>query len=367
MGTSEGLDSSKTNNILYASQLFKNYGDTTWNSYLAVQNAESSPIMVTVSYTDRFGVSYPSATESVSIPAQSNHIFYQSDNSNLPNWIITGATISGTGKMAATAAFFNGGATYTTTQFNSYSPVSTGANKLFVPRFVRNYHAFQSGLTIQNVGSAPTSATVTFTFAGSNYITTTGTINPGATWVRYAPTNIPELAPVDSLPQAQRFGSAVVQAALGGLIVANVNQDNRGECFGVSGCTVDAANQVGWSSTYMAVPDGGQTSTVYVVEFMKHVGSPDYSGGFQITNTTGSAGTCSIQYPTASAANETNVPLPANGAISRFGPDVSNLPSGYDNSVIVTCTQPVIGIYNYSARSTSYYGDSEGTANATNR
>lgn len=371
IGTSEGIDSTKTSNMLFVPQLLKNFGSTTFNSYLAVQNTESSPITVTISYTDRFGTAYPLATESMQVPAQSNHIFYQSNNANLPDGIITGAVISGTGKMAAVATIFNGGATYTTTQYQSFAPGSTGANKLFVPRFVRNYHAFNGGLTIQNVGSSATSATVTFTFNGTNYITTTGTINPGATWVRYAPL-IPELAPVDALGQSLRFGSAIVQAAPGGLLVANVNEDNRGlagGCNGVAGCTFDGVTQEGWAATYMAIPDGAQTNTVFIPEFMNHVGSPDFDGGFQVTNTTGSAGTCNITYPadTGLSANQIGVVLPANGSISRFGPDVTNLDSPYDNSVVIACTQPVIGIVNFSARAAGYYGDTTGNANAINQ
>jgi|GEM_PF-445284 len=368
IGTSEGIDSSKASTVLFVPQLFKNFGSTTFNSFLAVQNTEVSPITVTVSYTDRFGTAYPLATESVQVPGQSNHVFYQSNNGNLPDGIITGAVISGTGKMAAVASVFNGGTTYTTTQYQSYAPAPAGANKIFVPRFVRNYHAFNGGISLQNVGSAATSATVTFTFNGTNYVTTTGTINPGATWVRYAPL-IPELAPVDALSQPLRFGSAVIQAAPSGLLVANVNEDNRGVagCNGVAGCTLDAANQEGWAATYMAVPDGTQTLTVFIPEFMNHVGSPDFDGGYQIANTTGSAGTCNLIYPTASLANESGVVLPANGSISRFGPNVVNLPSGYDNSVVVTCTQPVIGIVNFSARNATYYGDSTGNGNAINQ
>jgi hypothetical protein len=363
----QGFDSNRIGTTLYVPQLDKNYSNPTWNSYLAVQNTESNPITVTVAYTDRFGTSYPSATENIQIPGQSNHVFYPSNNVNLPDNLITGAVINGTGKIAAVASFFNGATDYTTSQFNTYAPLPSGGNKLFVPRLLRNYHAFNSGISIQNVGAAPTSATITFSFGGSTYITSTGTINPGALWLKYLPTNVPELAPVDALPQPQRFGSAVIQAAPGGSIIANVNEDNRGNCNGVAGCTVDSPTQIGWSDTILAVPDGSQTTTVFIAEFMSHVGSPDYSGGFQITNTTGSAGTCNFTYSGASAANETGVTLPANGSISRFGPNVVNLPSGFDNSVIATCTQPVIGIYNFSARSSTYYGDTSASVNAVNQ
>lgn len=368
IATNEGFASGQTSAVMFVPQLEKNFSSSGWNSYLAVQNTESSPITVTVSYTDRFGVAYPSATESISIPAQSNHVFYQADNAFLPDNLIAGAMISGTGKMAAIAALFNGAATYTSTQFLSYSAFPSGANKLLVPRFLRNFHAFQSGLAIQNVGSSSTTVTITFSFAGNTYVVNAGAISPGASLTKYAPI-IPELAPVDSLVQSQRFGSAVIQAAPGGLIIANINEDNRGlsNCNGVSGCTFDSANQEGWAASYGAIPDGSQTNTFYIAQLMNHVGSPDYSGGFQITNTTSNAGTCNISYSGAPAANEASVSLPANGAISRFAPIIPSLPSGFNNSVVVTCTQPVIGIYNYSARSSTYYGDSEGTGEAVNQ
>ncbi len=100
---------------------------------------------------------------------------------------------------------------------------------MFVPRFVRNYYGFQGGLTVQNIGGADTSVTITFTFAGNPYVYTSGTIVPGATFALYANDITNWLGWMHYL-LASRTGSAIIQAAVGGSIVAIVNEDNRGVC-----------------------------------------------------------------------------------------------------------------------------------------
>jgi hypothetical protein len=362
-GSAGGLDSSQIGTTLFLPQVCKSYSG--WSSYFAVQNTESTAITVSVSYADRYGVAYPSANESVSVPAQSNHIFYLEDNGNIPSNFLGGATVTSTGKMAGIVNFYYTGADYTTAQFLSYTAFSSGANKLLVPNFVRNFYGYQGGLSVQNVGGANTSVTITFTFAGSSYVYTSGTIVPGATIALYAP-DITEIAAVDSLPVNQRTGSAVIQAATGGLIVANVNVDNRNTCT-ASSCGTITTNSLGQSATYSAVNNGTQTNTVYFVQVARHVGTADFSGGYAYSNTTSNATTCSVTFPSAPAANQTGVALAANDTNSIYAPNVTNLPDGFNGSVIVTCGQPIIGISNISARNTAYLGDSYGQANGFNR
>jgi hypothetical protein len=175
------------------------------------------------------------------------------------------------------------------------------------------------------------------------------------------------LVPVDSLPVSQRTGSAIIQADAGGTIVANVNQDNRGSCTSGVACGTIQPNWIGQAAAYSAVADGTQTDTVYFVQVARHVGTPDFSGGYAYSNTTASATTCSVTFPSATAANQTGVALAANSTNSIFAPNVTNLPDGYDGSVIVTCGQPIIGISNISGRNTAYLGDSYGQTNGFNR
>lgn len=366
IGSSGGIDSSATSTSLYAPQLFKAFSGTNWNSYIAVQNTESSPITVYVNYADRNGVQYPTARESFSVPAQTTHVFYQASNSNLPSNFLGGAVITSTGKMAGTVNYYNGAATYQSAQFHSYNTFSSGGSTLYVPRFVRNYYGYNGGLSVQNVGGGTTSVTVTFSFNGVSYVANSGPIVPGATYSPYAP-NITVLNPLDALPVGQRSGSAIINAAPGGTVVAIVNEDNRGTC-GSAACPAIEANQVGWGSTYNAYLQGQQTSTIFFAQVLSKVGAAtQYGGGFQLQNTTGTATTCNISYSGASAANETGVPLGANSSLSRYAPNVPNLPAGFNSSVKVVCGQPVVGIANLGARNTTYWGDSMSTSNGLNQ
>jgi hypothetical protein len=361
--TSAGVTAEKTSSTLYAPQVIKALGG--FNSYVSVQNSESTAQTVYVSYIDRFGVPYPSAKEQFTIPAQSSHIFYQSQNANLPAGFLGGATITSTGNLASVVAFYNDASNTGRTQFNTYTAFPSGANKVLLPRVVRNYYGFQGGLSVQNVGVAATAITVTFSFAGNTYVVGNVSILPGATYSPYLP-GLAELAAVDALPVGQRTGNAVIQAAPGGSIVAIVNEDNRGTCNSAPGCGTIPTEQIGFSNTYTGFPDGAQTTTSFFTQVTRKAGSI-FSGGFQLANTTGVATTCDITYSGAAAANETGVALAANGSLSRFAPNVASLPDGFNSSVKVVCGQAVVGISNLSARSTGYYGDSFAAANGLNQ
>lgn len=361
MATSAGFADTQAAPTMYAPQVMKNLAGT-WSSYIAVQNTTSASVPVTVTYKDRNGNSLPAATETRTIKAQSNWVFYQSDNANLVNGFVGAATIAandGVSGLAVTVNFYNSGASSDTAQFQSYNGFGSGANKLFVPRIVRNYYGYNGGMSIQNVGSDSATVKVTFNFAGNTYVYNSPTIAPGAALALYAP-NIAELNPVDGLNVTQRFGSAVIQASAGDSVVAIVNEDNRG------GSGVPA-ERIGQGSTYNAIAEGSQTKTVFFPQITRKAGIV-FSGGFQVANATSTAGTCTIKYNADTDANESNVPLPANGSIARYAPNVANLTDGYNASVTVTCTQSVIGIANLAAEpGTGKLGDSATSANGLNQ
>lgn len=360
IGTSAGFSDTQTSTTMYVPQVMKNLAGT-WSSYIAVQNTSSSDTNVTVTYKNTAGQTVNAATESnVQIKAQSNHIFYQTDNAGLPNGFIGAATITSTGgALAVTVNFYNSGADANTAQLHSYNGFASGAQKLFVPRIVRNFYGYNGGLSIQNVGASATTVQITFNFAGNSYVYNSPSIASGAALALYAP-NISQLNPVDNLTVNQRFGSAVIQAASGGQIVAIVNEDNRG------GAGVPA-ERVGQGSSYNAIADGSQTNTVFFAQITRKAGGV-FSGGFQVANTTGSAGTCTITYAGQAGATENNVPLPANGSIARYAPNVSGLPDPFNAAATVACTQPIVGISNLAAEPGSgRYGDSFTQANGLNR
>jgi len=361
MGTSAGFADTETAPTMYAPQVMKNLAGA-WSSYVAVQNTTTSATNVTVTYKDRFGNDVPAATESKNIQGQSNHVFYQTDNTGLPAGFLGAATIAaddGTSGLAVTVNFYNSGSSSGTSQFQSYNGFSGGSNTLLVPRVVRNFYGYNSGMSIQNIGGSGTTVRITFNFSGNQYVYNSGTINSGAALALYLP-DVSALNPVDSLPVQQRFGNATVEVVSGGPIVAIVNEDNRG------GSGVPA-ERVGQGSTYNAINDGEQTSSLFFAQLTNKAGGI-FSGGFQVANTTGSAGTCNIVYGADPDANETNVPLPANGSFPRYAPNVSNLNVGYNASVSVDCTQPVVGISNFAAEPGSgKRGDSYTTGNGLNK
>lgn len=361
IATSSGFADTQTSPKMFVPQVMKNLAGT-WSSYIAVQNTTTAPAQVTVTYKDRNGNNVPAATETFLIPSQSNKVFYQSDNANLPNGFLGAATVAAndnTSGLAVTVNFYNSGASSGTAQFHSYNGFGAGANRLLVPRFVRNYYGYNGGLTVQNVGTSATTVQIKFNFFGNTYTYNSPTINPGAALALYA-TDIAALNPVDSLPVQQHYGNAVIKAATGGSIVAIVNEDNRG------GAGIPA-ERIGQGSTFNAIPDGSQTGTVFFAQIPSKAGGV-FSGGFQFSNTTATAATCQIKYNADTDANETGVPLPGNGTISRYAPNVPNLNYGYNASVTVICTQPIVGIANLAAEPGSgKYGDSLTTSNGLNR
>jgi len=322
---------------MYVAQVMNNLSG--FSSYIAVQNTESTAVTAQVTFKDKNGLAVPAATKNAVIPAQTNHIFYQDDPaSGLPANFIGSATVTGSGggKLAVLVNFYNSGASNLTSQFHSYNGVATGASKILMPRVVRNFFGYNSGWSIQNIGASSTVVTVTYTFAGVQHTQVTPAIPAGSAAFAYLP-NVTQLAAVDALPVGQRFGNAVVQGAPGSQIIAIVNEDNR-----------DPASPIerqGQGATYNALRQGSQTPTVFFPQVVRKAGNI-FSGGFNIANTTAAAGTCNITYSGAAPANESGVPLAANGTIARFGPNVANLPDGFNASVKATCTVAVIGINN---------------------
>lgn len=360
LGVSAGFDNTQTGPTMFLPQIEKAFSG--WNSYFMVQNPNSSPVNITITYRDRYGVDYPAATETATIPAQAGKIFYQSDNSNLPSNFLGAAKVSaddGTSPLAVIANFYNSGTNNTTAQIHSYNGFSAGAKKLYAPYVVRNYYGYNGGIAIQNVGSTATTVTITFRFGENDYIYNSPSIAVGASLALYTP-NITVLDIVDTFGERDRFGSAVIEASGDGKIVAVINESN----FGGAGV---APERVGQGATYNAFNDGTQTNTVFFTQIPRNSGGI-WSGGFQVNNTTDIAGTCDIVYEGVPAANEVDVVLPASGSITRYGPNVPNLPDGFNKSVTINCTQPIFGIANLAINPGSgKYGDTFGQSNGLNR
>ncbi len=140
------------------------------------------------------------------------------------------------------------------------------------------------------------------------------------------------------------FGSAIITST-GGKIACTFNEDNRT----TSGPN---ANLNGQGDTYAGVPDGKQTKTAFFPQIVS-LGADSFRGGFQIQNTTGTAATCTYEFAAGTGVNPVqNVPLAANDSNSVFAESLLAQAGAagkkYNASMKVTCTQPIVGIYNLS-------------------
>ena len=145
-----------------------------------------------------------------------------------------------------------------------------------------------------------------------------------------------------------------------------VNEDNRG---GVSKGYVVPERRIGQGATYNAFLDGSQSLTVFFPQIPDKAGGI-FSGGFAFSNTTSTPGTCDIAYANNPSAAQNDLPMPGNGTISIYAPNVPNLPDGFNASVTATCTVDIIGIGNFAADPqvpTDRYGDSFTESNGLNQ
>ncbi len=349
IASSSGLIEAEIASTKYAPQVMKEfYG---WNSYFAVQNASSSETTITITYKDRAGNDMPAATETATIPGYSTIVFDQTENPEIPANFIGAAKVSVSNpvdaKIALLVNFFNSGTDSSTSQFHGYNGLSSGASKLYVPRVVRRFYGYSSGIAIQNVSDVATTITITFNFAGQSYTYNSDSINPSAALALYIP-DLAVLDPVDALPVGQRFGNAIIEVDNPeGRVVAIVNEDNRGNPADNDGNAIPV-ERVGQGSTYSAIPAGSETRNLYFPQVPNNVDGI-FSGGFNISNVTSSPGICDIHFNEAPEAKINDVEIAASGTLSYYAPNIPNLPSGFNSGVRVECTVEVIGILNFAA------------------
>lgn len=351
VGTSSGVDAADTSTTLYVPQVMNDLGG--FSSYIAVQNTTGSAADVTVHYYDTTGTEVSS--ETVNIPANSSHVFYQDEaSSGLQTNFIGSATVESTANLAGAVAMYNAGATNGTAQFLSYNAFSSGASTVFGPRVVKNLSGvgYTSGFSCQNVGGVTTNISATFSILDQTSATTVNetlthaNVAPGQSWAVYmgSPTGNANLDAI-----ARGYGSVVIESTASP-IACIFNEDNR-------------TTYAGLGSTYSGIPDGNQSTTMFFSQIVA-LGASSYRGGFQIANTTATDATCTYTFSNGDVIS--NVPLAGNGSNSVFAESVLiNDKTSFNGSVVVTCDQPIVGIYNLAAPAIA--GDSFATNNGINK
>jgi hypothetical protein len=340
VGTSVGVSSPAPE--VYATQIMKDfYG---WNSYCAVQNTGVDPVMVTGYFYNAAGAEVDSDTQEIA--GSASYLFDQQIDPELS------AGFNGSAKfvsdvdhpLAVVCNFYNSGASADTAQFHSYNGIAEGGSMLYVPRVVKDYYNYQSGLKVQNVGTEALTVDVIYTLNGNTYTQTSTSINPGQAWGPY-------LGDEGQLPGSMAgvsgSGSAVISVVspnANKAIIATVNEDNR----------VDPA---GRGVTYRAALGTDATDTLIFPQVTSEFYG--YSSGIQIAKVSAGTVDCSACYSASGpvAAFCDNFQLTdATPSWQQFAPNASGMVAGlanddYNGAVTVSCPGgAVIGISNLSFR-----------------
>lgn len=147
----------RTAPAIFAPLIFKNRGG--WDTGLQVQNASTVPTTVLVTYSRTNGAGGPWFEENVA-PAGGSVTFYQPANAELPDDLV-GAALVRSDPGQPLGGVVNE-VQYSSGKAMAYDAPATGGFSLLAPLVYREFAGWSSGLQVQNVGSAPTTATVTF-------------------------------------------------------------------------------------------------------------------------------------------------------------------------------------------------------------
>jgi hypothetical protein len=194
---------------VYAPLLFKDSGG--WNTGLQVQNAGTSENTLTATYTRTNGEGGP-WMETLVAPSGGSATFYQPTNPDLPDDFVGAGAVRGTTGQALGGIVNE--VRYQLGMAMSYDAPTGGASTLYAPLVYRGYAGWNSGVQVQNLGTART--TVTMTFYGLDGVaaaTLRQDVESEASLTAYLPA-------VDGLPRA--FIGSVVATSTGDQPIAAI-------------------------------------------------------------------------------------------------------------------------------------------------
>lgn len=218
-GAYEGFDSAQVATKIFFPGLYNNYYG--FNSEIVLQNTDASAANVSIQFYNQQTGAAVGAPFTSTIPAAASKVYSLSTLSPaLPSGNVNGlysAQVTSTNSMAlaGVAGIWTGAKSG---EFATYDGVIAGSQTSYVPALYKNYYNFTSSLTVQNVGTASTSVTITY----SNGQTVTESLSANQAKEFYTPNNA-------ALPSGNTAGvfSAKVVAASGGSIVTLVNVEDK--------------------------------------------------------------------------------------------------------------------------------------------
>ncbi|HLH23546.1 MAG TPA: hypothetical protein VK066_13575 [Chloroflexota bacterium] len=301
---------------LYAPLVIKDLNN--WDTIVHVQNVDGAPAQVEIAYYSANGGQH-TWTDTATIPPLGSQSFSQFQHPQLPSGFVGSAVIRATNGSQIVAVVNE---VKTEGAAVSYVPAPAGVPSTLAPFVLRNYQGWSTGLQVQNTGTAPTTATVTYTrLNGPGTWTESAPIAPGAAAVFYQPAN-------QQLPD-NFMGVASVASSDGTplLVLANIMNPQ----------STAAMN-------YLAsAPSGPTLALPYVART-----NDGWNTGILVYNPNSVPATARVTYYDAAGnqvAREEDT-VPAGGTRSFYQQRQSALPDGFAGSALVQSpgNQPLVAI-----------------------
>jgi hypothetical protein len=288
-----------------------------WDTIIHVQNVDGAPAQVEIAYYST--TSARTWTDTATIPPLGSRAFSQFQHPQLPAGFVGSAVIRATNGSQLVAVVNE---VKTEGAAVSYVPAAAGAPSSLAPFVLRNYQGWSTGLQVQNTGSAPTTAIVTYTrLNGSGTWTESAPIAPGAAAVFYQPAN-------QQLPD-NFMGVASVAASDGTplLVLANIMNPQ----------STAAMN-------YFANGSSGATLSLPYVSRA----SDGWSTGILVYNPNSGPTTARVTYydPAGTQVAREEDTIPAGGTRSFYQQRLAALPDGFAGSALVQSPngQPLVAV-----------------------
>jgi hypothetical protein len=306
--------------------LFK--GSFGFNSFFNVQNVGQTATQVTVTFSGG-GLSSPVTLPAVSVAPGAATRVDVGGNASLPPGFNGAATITSTASDIAAVATHVGPTTVLI-----YNGFSSGTTNPVFPLVNVNNFGYQTGIAIQNRGTAESQVTVTYTENGATTPTCTETLtipgNGGSGFFAITAFAANDANTTNNCPNGATFvGSARVSANSANVeLVGTVDQLNSAQRKG---------------GTYSGFSEADATSTVvFPLINDRNFG---FFTGISLANTSDVAATVTCTYSGTSFRDE-NRPLPARGTLTIV--NANQIGAGYNGSGTCTATggATIVGVAN---------------------
>lgn len=314
---------------LYLPLLLKRVGSG-WLStiYLSSTSASASSTVVVDFYqTGGSGIWQRSGL----IPPGGSLAIAQADMADVPDGTVLSAVVRVTAGPPVAAVVYQ---TRPDGMALSYEGFASGAPTVYAPLQFREYGGWSTGIQVQNVGSAPCTATLTVIPQGGGLsYTYSASLAPGAshTWDFRNPDQVPGLP-------AGFLGSATVSSDNGQPLVAVVNEVKSGETISLS---------------YDALTGGATTLYAPFIARDAPLWEQQWSTGLQVQNLGGATAQVLIEYVSGegTAVYSTTAAIPPGSSVSfdHRQEGVLPLPSGFLGGARLTSTNgvPIGAIVNF--------------------